>query len=545
MIGLASCVPNCPPPIELSPKTVVPDKLGILLWADGVGADTLAEYDRQGLLPNIHKYLIARGVSVRSACASLPTITYANNASFNTGLLPGHHQLTGNAWFDRNVLIYQNYSYVKSYLQADDDLAAPTIHEMLAGQATAAILTPIHRGATFTFENFTSAGVAWIMGDLDTVDHLTTLRFTEIATAANADGRWPVFILAYYSSPDVVYHHHNGTKTYHEIVLDLDDQVGHLCQSLEKAGLLEKTYLMFVSDHGVVPTENHVPLGEYFRKTLGVPAVTDDYGEFHSYDDRLAHFAPARVVVVAGGDRHCAIHLRAGDHWWQRPTEEEIDGFAAKFGAPASPEAKGATPTTAPTTTAPAQTLPDMLAALPATDLVFVHLSSDSLRVQTAAGMGVLERTRADGKKLYRYRVTRGADPLGYAGHPATATLMDGAFHPGDAWFQASLGSPRPDVLVQMLELNDSPRAGDIIVFARPGWDFGRHNFGGHGGLTREEIFVPWLIAGPGLPPGATLDGARTVDILPTMLDLLDHHSAIPDHLDGVSQAARLRQAGK
>lgn len=533
-----SCVPDRPPRVELSPATFVPAKLGLVLWVDGLDIQVFNSLRQAGRLPNITKYLIDRGVTVASAVGSLPTITYANNVSFATGLFPGHHGVVGNKWFDRYALVFQDYSFIKSYQQVDEDFTAQTIYEALADEYTASILTPVRRGATRNIDNWATAGVAWFFGYQATVNHLTTVRFELIARLADRTGRWPRFVLAYFVTPDTVGHACGpASQQYTDMVLDIDRQVGHICRSLEKAGLLERTYVTLICDHGFVETPEHAEIAEYFQRNLKIPTISRMYGRGVSFEKRLAHFARARAVVVTGGNRRCSIHLRPGEHWWQRPTEKDIDAFLDRFGAyPGRPRG---------TLDGRRASLPQLLAALPATDLVMVRRDNHSVRVQNEDGVGVIDRVVRSGRKLYRYRVVSGTDPLGYASNPEAAALMDGEHHDAETWLRASRDTDRPDVAVQLIELNDSARNGDITLFAADGWDFSRGDRGGHGGLLRHEIVVPWVWAGPDLPAGARIKCARTVDLMPTMLHLIGRGDAVPDGLDGRSLAERLRQAGR
>ena len=532
----ASCVPDAPPRVELSPETFVPETLGLVIWVDGIDIRFFERLQKAGKLPNITKYLIDRGVTIDSAVASLPTITYANNVSFATGLFPGHHGIVGNKWFDRYRLVFQDYSFIKTYQQADADFTAETIFEAISDDCTATILTPVRRGATRNIDNWATAGVAWFFGYQKTVNHLTTVRFELIADVANRAGRWPRFILAYFVTPDTLGHAHGiEAPPYTKMILDIDRQIGHVCRSLESAGLLERTHVTLISDHGFVETPEYTDVAEYFRKELKIPTISKLYGRGEPFEKRIAHFAKARAVVVTGGKRRCSIHLRPGEHWWQRPTEEQIDGFIRDCGEPSSrPRGR----------TGPADSgLPAMLAEFEAVDLVMVRLGDNSVRVQGKCGVGVIDRVCRDGRKLYRYRVRSGTDPLGYASNPPAAALMDGGHHEAEAWLRATLDTPRPDVVVQLIELNDSPRSGDVTLFAADGWDFSKSDCGGHGGLLRHEIVVPWVWAGPGLPAKARIRGARTVDLMPTMLHLIGRGDAVPTGLDGHSLAERLQRA--
>ena len=532
--SLSGCAPDAPPKIELAEATAIPAKRALLVWVDGLGANKFDQLQQAGKLPNITKYLINRGVTVRGAVASFPTITYANNVSFNTGLLPGHHGIVGNKWFDPYRLVFQDYGSIKTYQQVDEDLRASTIYELLADEYTATILSPVRRGATRNIDNWASAGVSWYFGLQSNVNRLTTARFELIADLANRAGRWPGFIFAYFVTPDTVGHTSGVTAPpYTEMVLDVDRQVGHICQALEKANLLNQTYITFISDHGFVDTPRHFDVAGYFRKQLKVRTCSKLYGRGQPFEKRLKHFGSARAVVVAGGNRRCSIHLRPCPHWWQRPTEEQIDGFGHRYGAAAVPTGTANRPVP----------FPDLLAAKPAVQLLMVRRGKNSVRVQNAAGAGAVDRIVRAGKKLYRYRVLKGTDPLGHASVPEAAVLMDGQYHDADAWLHAGLGTAHPDAVVQLVELNDSPRSGDIVLFANDGWDFVNRDCGGHGGLSRGEIVVPWIWVGPDLPANATIRAARTVDLMPTIMHLIGRAEATPAGLDGKSIADRLRSA--
>ena len=189
----------------------------------------------------------------------------------------------------------------------------------------------------------------------------------------------------------------------------------------------------------------------------------------------------------------------------------------------------------------------ELLANQEAVELVVIRAESNIVKVCDKNGIGVIDRITQGGKKLYRYRVVKGADPLGYSASPSAAKLMDGKYHDAKIWLKASIDTPHPDCVVQIIELTDSPRSGDIMLFARDSWDFDSSGWqsdrGGHGGILRHEIIVPWIWTGPGIPHGQTVTAARTVNLMPTMLELLGRADRIKIKLDGISIAKRLKQA--
>jgi len=536
-MGLA-CVPDAPPKVVILPETHVPEKMGLVIWVDGLDINVFNSLLKAGQLPNITKYLIKRGVVVESAVASLPTITYANDVSFATGVFPGHHGIVANKWFDRYSLIFHDYGFIKTYRDVDFDFTYPTIYELLHDEYTATILVPVRRGATRNIDNWASAGISWYFGLQKNINHLTTVRFELISNVANLTGRWPKFILAYYVTPDTIGHMHGTTDGhYADMIIDVDRQIGNICQALEKANLLEKTYITLVSDHGFVNTPNHFDVVSYFRKNLGIETINKMFGKNVPFEQRLRHFAKARAVIAVSSKRFCAIHLRSRKHWWERPTIEEIENFVQKFGTVKDKK------------TIAKASLPELLANQEAIELVVVRAGDNAVRVYNKNGIGIIERIIRDKQKLYRYRVVKGVDPLGYSTSCPAAKLMDGKYHDAEVWLKASIDTPHPDCVVQLIELSDSPRSGDIMLFARDGWDFDspKHpsNRGGHGGIVRHEIIVPWIWAGPGIPHGRTIRAARTVNLMPTMLELIGRAERIKIKLDGISIAKRLKEASR
>ncbi|MEM7307018.1 MAG: sulfatase [Planctomycetota bacterium] len=73
-----------------------------------------------------------------------------------------------------------------------------------------------------------------------------------------------------------------------------------------------------------------------------------------------------------------------------------------------------------------------------------------------------------------------------------------------------------------------------VVVVADHGEGLGAHDFWTHGLLWGEQLRVPLVLAGPGLPRGVEVGGrARLVDVLPTLCELFD--VPVPGGLDGSS----------
>jgi len=102
-----------------------------------------------------------------------------------------------------------------------------------------------------------------------------------------------------------------------------------------------------------------------------------------------------------------------------------------------------------------------------------------------------------------------------------------------DETFDATRDGNYPDAIVQILSLAGSPRAGDVILSAAPGWDFRKRyepipHRSSHGALHRDHMMVPLLLnrAAAGIP-------RRTTDLFASALDALG--VAPPALMDGRS----------
>jgi hypothetical protein len=119
-----------------------------------------------------------------------------------------------------------------------------------------------------------------------------------------------------------------------------------------------------------------------------------------------------------------------------------------------------------------------------------------------------------------------GENPLGYAALPDSMTRDEIAV--------LTAGTGFPDTPWQLVEFFRSPRAGDLVVCARAGFDlrsrfeYQPHN-GSHGALERDHMLVPAAV-------NARWASDRpfcTADLFPTILSALG--LPVPDGLSGRS----------
>jgi len=158
--------------------------------------------------------------------------------------------------------------------------------------------------------------------------------------------------------------------------------------------------------------------------------------------------------------------------------------------------------------------------ALPTVRLAACRADEGGVVVRTQNGVALLTETSG----LIRYQPESG-DPLGLGGH---VELDDRQL------LSRTRDSDVPDTPRQLLQLFQTPRAGDLVLAAAPGadfrgpWEIPEHR-AGHGSLIAEHMEVP-IAASVALPDAPI----RTVDLMPTILERLD--VAVPSGvvLDGV-----------
>lgn len=470
-------------------------------------------------LPHI-KRLIERGVRVRRAVCSVPSITYSSFSTLLTGCSPGRHGIVGNKWFDRYSLLYRDYGTTRTYRDVNDDILVPTVYEHLGNAFTVSIQCAIRRGVGRTIDNWASSGLRWFVGRYESVDRLIPRRFDIIAEEANRRGCWPVLIHAYFPGVDEIGHRHGSdSPQYRHALANVDHQIGLIHEALAGAGMTDRTCTLLVADHNhtPVPPDKWFDVVAWLRDTARLRVRTTPAAG-KRLADRERAYRDVGAVVIVGGDRIAHIHLKGSGGWYERPTRRRLESVLGG--------------------------VRNRLFDQEAIDVVAVRRGAEGDRrvveLYSRRGQSEIERRRTDGTVLYRYTIAeRGALDFG-AG--VDASFIESAGWHGDAaWLAATAGSAYPGVIEQLADLFDSPRAGDVVLFAAEGWDFTPGNRGGHGGIGASDTRVPMVFSGDMLDRSAAIEAARLVDVTPTILGLT---GAVPDTesfpFDGTDWSARL-----
>jgi hypothetical protein len=279
-----------------------------------------------------------------------------------------------------------------------------------------------------------------------------------------------------------------------------------------------------VADHGLRDNRRSIdirdPLKEVGFSVLRDLGANDEFNSLSSYNAARGVSGNGSALLYFAKEKKERFWTWMG--WEDQPTFEDLEDFPV--------DRKGTT----------TLNLFELLREQPAVKLVMAAEKRDdpevrTYRVFTASGDARIERKEFSGD--LKYRVISGPDPLGYSDHPETAALMDEEFHDKDTWFAGSRATDYPDALFQISQLFDADRCGDIVLSSTNGYDFlDQGHVATHGGLEREELMVPCVVAGPGVPWGATIPLARTVDIYSIFADFFQvprMDGKVPDGFKG------------
>ena len=490
----------------------------IVFLVDGVNADLFQEMLDAGQLPNFKTYFVDRGLYVPRAVANLPSVTLANETSVVTGLLPGHHGVTGVNWFDRNQLVWRDYDTIAQKNTLDGDYTAKTIYEHFPDATTVSMFFQPHRGVTKFIENWTSAGPPFFFGWYEFVDRLTLSRFDLVMDMARRRRRFPAVTVTYMLAPDfLAYKYGVHSSEYRRALRHTDRQIGRVLGDLQRAGMIDEVIIAMTSDHSLGDVGEHFPIARFLDEQIGLEVAPRHLWERTPFERRLDYYQRFSTVLYGSGDRYWAMCLRrpirregkvAGlEPWPVRPAAQDLAAYPTRHGTV------------------------DLLAALTqveAVDAVAYAVAANRVRVRK--GDGEVEFRQDDGPgHPISYHVISGRDPLAWQGN-VPSEMLAGTPTPPRTWLAATARTHYPDLPAQVLAYFRARRAGDIALFAKPGWDFHTRNRAGHGGLRPSDMHVPFLLAGPGVPRQRG-EIARTVDLMPTLLALLGRR--IPPGLDG------------
>jgi len=460
----------------------------VLVILDGARYDVLRNLLHKGELPNVKQHILARG-SLIPAVSSFPSTTGPAYAPFLTGCFPGTVEIPGIRWMDKELRARGGKGWRRSYMGYEAiffsrDLAAPAgtlfrhfrhpvnIFNMItAGLRKGGNASRYTKPLLYAAAHFAEC---WSLVDRVAGWHL--LR-------AVKDRRNDLIVVVFPGVDSLTHRSHPFDRRVLEAYRWFDHVIGRAAHALLQLAGYDETLWMVVSDHGMTWTHSHFDLVDFL-----------DRRGFRAMDYPRVFRRNARAAVMISGNAMANVYLQNSRGWYGRTYREDLERADGEF-----------------------------LVALmeqEAVDVLALRDYKGGIHIMSKRGAASLKWE--DG--VVRYRPLAG-DPFGYGELPEVMTAWES--------LEATFTSEYPDALVQLVQLFNSRRSGDLIVSATKGHDL-RANFewpehrASHGALLREQMIVPIVCSHP-------IDArpARTVDVFPTILKLMG--KPIPAGIEGQS----------
>ena len=470
----------------------------IFILVDGSPYQVFNDLIQDGTLSNIKKYVIDRGV-FKKAVTAFPSTTGPAFIPFFTGRFPGPANIPGIRWLSKKQ--FQNphrfrspgiCSYMgREALSFSADLPdSPTLFDFFS---------PVNNIYNILTRGCPPSGdlTRWIKPLVYTYAHFSKRwRFVNAiacrkllkAVKGNAE-----FIMCLFPAVDT-FSHLSDTRSPNviEVYQELDRTVGEVCRILQASKEFDNTLIMITSDHGMSNTHTHIDL----------PRHLDNSGWRCLHYPLLWRQRTRSASMVSGnGMAHLYFKDEGGNNggsaskpqkgWGKRLSFEQLNGMGV------------------------------LRPLLEIEGLAFVAGQSEegAVIVQNRSGVGKI----ACENETFSYQF-QGADPLGYGTPYQNLSARDALIQTYD--------SEHPDGLVQLWQIFQGDRTGDLVLSADPGYDLrARYEYpehhATHGALNAEQMFVPLAINLP-----IETEFIRTVDLFPTVLSQYER-MVEPSQIDG------------
>ncbi len=469
-------------------STKTPFKRFIFILIDGAPYAVFKELVENDVLPNIKKHVIARGC-LKKAVSVFPSTTGPAFTPFFMGLFPGTANIPGIRWLSKAD--FQNPHRFKrpgvcSYLGLDaldfeaDLPVNPTLFNFFSPVSN--IYNPLARGCP-PDKNLTR----WVKPFAYAYAHFShQWRFVNqiagrhLCKAVEAGDR---FVMCLFPAVDTFSHlSHTQSPQVIETYREIDAAVEKIADNLQKTNALDETLMLITSDHGMTNTHTHID----------VVKQMDDAGWRCLHYPRLWRRGATSASMVSGNGMTHLYFKNEGPGWGKRTSFEHLQ----KMG------------------------VIEALLELEGLALVAGQSREGSIIVQNRIGRAKI--TCQAGTFSYRFEQ---ADPLGYGVCYDTLSSSEVLRQTYDAAY--------PDAIVQLWQIFQSNRTGDLVLSAASGYDLRARyeipeHHATHGALLAEHLHIPLAM---NVPIAETC--IRSVDVFPTVLNLCGRVVAQDPKIDG------------
>ena len=470
----------------------------IFILVDGSPYQVFNDLVQDGTLPNIKKYVIDRGV-FKKAVTAFPSTTGPAFIPFFTGRFPGPANVPGIRWLSKKefqnphrfrspgICSYMGREALSFSAHLPDsptlfDLFSPVnnIYNLLTrGCPPSGNLTRWIKPLVYTYAHFSER---WKF-----VNAIASRKLLK-AVKGNAE-----FVMCLFPGVDTFSHlSHTRSPDAMDIYREVDRTVGEVCQILQASGDFDNTLIMIASDHGMSNTHTHIDL----------PSHLDSLG-WRCLHYPLLWRRHARSASMISGNGMAHLYFKGTEGDKRKTTSKHQEGWGGRVSF---------------------EKLSGMGVIEPLLEiegLAFVAGQSEDGGIVVQDRNGIAEITCEAETFSYQFH---GADPLGYGASYHNLSSRNALIQTYDSKY--------PDGLVQLWQIFQGDRTGDLVLSADPGYDLrARYEYpehhATHGALNAEQMYVPLAI---NLPIETEI--IRTVDLFPTVLSQFGR-PVEPPQIDG------------
>lgn len=460
---------------------------------DGLSQERFSVLLDAGKLPNV-KSLIDEGIYVKQGIVSFPSMTGYCFYPFITGVDACESGILGLRWMDRSKTDAHFRNYVgRTNVHMNQDIRqdVKTIFEYfdLEDDYTVTINSYCNRGVkesvTTGFAHVTSKyNTDKAFGKLERLPLFGKKLFQDMyefeekvkekalaQLTNNPKVHWITL-----ASPDARNHVHGTDEVYDQLIIDIDQIIG---EYVDLATELDHNRIFaFISDHGVRDVRQNIRVEKRLELETGIKLHRGLAANLFSmslkeasdtYDDYDGKF-------VVNGNLSAFIYLIGQDGWETKIDEAELRGFKEVDLIQAMLDIEGI-------------------------GLLVYRGDDHRYIVESIEGRGEISLS----KDSLSYSIL-GIDPLQYQDLITEGAFSYDQYYPSDKFLKSTANSEYPDALNRIVGILDQVNSPDIVVLSEDGYDLAKDyeafvgNYkGGHGGLHKDLISVPFILSGKGI----------------------------------------------
>ena len=466
---------------------------------DGMSKEIFQKELSENHLPTM-KRLIEKSTYIENGIGSFPSMTGYAFYPFITGHDATESGILGLRWFDRQRINAPLRNYVgRTNVEMNQDVvdSIKTFFELAGDQYTSSINTYMNKGVAETsmtgFAHTTSKygshklfallrRLPWLGKSLikDHFQHESNV--TDIAIdqmSHNPKVQWIT-----YPSPDAHNHVHGTDSTYYFLLRHIDKEISrliHACDSLRQS---EHRIFAIITDHGISDVSNNLDVCSAMLQSCGLNI------ERGKSTNLFSSKMPGSIKELTNKDGFFVINGNLSAYLYFKNNTTSSDSAWTKH--------LNASQLQNYNINGNVVNITNTLAKMEGIELIAYRQNDSTIIVENKFGKAFIKKKQSK----YKYEIIT-CDVLGYG----DLTRLTCQYCTKEEWVNETVDLNFPAAIPRLYEVTSKDEAGDIVICSQKGYDLAKNyeifvgNYkGGHGGLRKELIQVPYIVFIPGKP---------------------------------------------